>query len=192
LHTININRRGIQTYQERAMSFLSVTSRLAAGAAVLALAGCYYPYGYYPYGANGYYANVPGPSTQTGVPVTASGEPQPALDNHEPIPAPPPPSVTTSGSYTVPSASYAASQQQQVYVPAAAPAYSGYPAADYYPYPAYPYYGYGYGYGYPYYGPSVSIGFAGYWGGGCCWGGGGWHGGGGWGGGWHGGGGHWH
>ena len=154
------------------MSPLSATTRFAAAAAVLALAGCYYPYGYYPYGANGYYATAPGYAAQTAVPVSASGEPLPALNNHASIPAPPPPSVTASGSYTVPSASYAPTQQQQVYAPAAAPGYAAYPAPApaYYPYPAYPAYPayYGYGYGYPYYGPSVSIGFAGFWGGGCC------------------------
>jgi hypothetical protein len=84
----------------------------------------------------------------------------------------------------------AASQPVYTQAPAVAPAYSAYPYAAYpYAASAYPYYGYGYGYGYPYWGPSVSVGFAGFWGGGCCWGG-GWHGG--WGGGWHGGGGHWH
>lgn len=157
------------------MSPLSATTRLAAAAMVLALSGCYYPYGYYPYGANGYYATVPASSTQTAVPVTANGEPVGALNQHDPIPAPPPPSVTTSGSYSVPATSSAAAvANQQVYVPAPAPAYPAY-----YPYPAYPAY-YGYGYPYPaYWGPSVSIGFGGYWGHGCCWGG---H----WGGGWHG------
>ena len=172
------------------MSPLSAITRLASAAAALALGGCYYPYGYYPYGANGYYATVPASTAQMGVPVTASGEPAPALDQHNPIPAPPPPSVTASGSYVVPSAAATApnyATTQQVYVPAPAPAYPAYPAYPY-GYPAY--YGYGYGYGYPaYWGPSVSIGFGGYWGGGggCCWGG-GWHGGGG---GWHGDGG-WH
>jgi hypothetical protein len=162
-------------YQESVMSPLSAITRFASAVAVLALSGCYYPYGYYPYGYNGYYATVPASATQTAVPLTASGEPAPAVDQRGQIPAPPPPSVTTSGSYAVPSAPYTSTQQ--VYVPAPAPAYPAY-----YPYPAYPAY-----YGYPaYWGPSVSIGFAGYWGGGCCWGGhwGGYHGG--WGGGWHG------
>jgi hypothetical protein len=168
------------------MSPLSAITRLASAAAAMALFGCYYPYGYYPYGANGYYTSGPGSYAQNGVPVTASGEPVPALNQHDPIPAPPPPSVTTSGSYAVPSGpNYTATQQ--AYVPAPAPAYPAY-YPPYYPYPAYPYYGYG---PYPaYWGPSVSIGFGGYWGGGCCWGG-GWHGGGWHGGGWHGGG-HWH
>jgi hypothetical protein len=172
----NTNRHGITMHQERAMSPLSTTTRLAAAAMVLALSGCYYPYGYYPYGANGYYSTVPASATQTAVPVNASGEPVGALNQHDPIPAPPPPSVTTSGSYSVPAIStQPVAASQQVYVPAPAPAYPAY-----YPYPAYPAY-YGYGYGYPaYWGPSVSIGF---WGGGCCWGG---HWGGGWGGGWHG------
>jgi hypothetical protein len=167
-----LNHRGIELHQEHAMSPLSAFTRLGAAAAALALSGCYYPYGYYPYGANGYYATTPG-AAQTSVPVTASGEPAGALSQHNPIPAPPPPSVTTSGGYVVPStAPVAASQQVYVPAPAVAPAYSAYPYAAY-----------------PYAGPSVSIGFGGYWGGGCCWGG-GWHGG--WGGGWHGGGGHWH
>jgi hypothetical protein len=188
----NINHRGIELHQEHAMSPLSAITRLGAAAAALALAGCYYPYGYYPYGANGYYPTTG--SSQTSVAVNANGEPVGALNQHNPIPAPPPPSVTASGSYVVPSPA-ATATSQQIYTPApdVGPAYSSYPYAAYpYAAPAYPYYGYGYGYGYPYWGPSVSVGFAGFWGGGCCWGG-GWHGGGWHGGGWHGGGGgHWH
>ncbi|HEY2000491.1 hypothetical protein, partial [Paraburkholderia sp.] len=164
------------------MSILSAITRLASAATVLALGGCYYPYGYYPYG-NGYYATVPAAGTQTAVPVTASGEPAPALNQPGSIPAPPPPSVTASANYTVPSnpGTYVAPSAGSTYVVPAPgyPAYPGYAAYPAYPYPAYPAY-----YGYPGYwgGPAVSIGFAGYWGGGCCWGG-GWHGGG-----WHGGG----
>lgn len=114
---------------------------------MLTLSGCYYPYGYYP---SGYYpayystyATAPATAVQQDVPV---GQTDPADAQQR-------------------AQQQAQVAQQPVYPVAAPPVYvaPAYPA--YYPppvYPAYPAY-----YGYPgFYGPSVSIGIGGYWGGG--------------------------
>lgn len=143
--------RVIRTY--RAMSqwpsrafFRLPTVGVTLGAALcaLSLSGCYYPAGYYP---SAYY-----PSYYTTVPATAANQTDPsdpqqqqqrALAQAQTDPQNPPPT-------------YAVAAPPPVYV---APPYPAY-----YPPPVYPAY---YGYGYPgYYGPSVSIGIGGYWGGG--------------------------
>jgi hypothetical protein len=44
------------------MKPVPATARFASAAALLALSGCYYPYGYYPYG---YYGYPPVPTVAT-------------------------------------------------------------------------------------------------------------------------------
>ncbi|WP_144145986.1 hypothetical protein [Paraburkholderia sp. BCC1884] len=170
--------RAIGQRLPRAFSLGSPVSRsglvLSSAACVLALSGCYYPYGYYPGGYYPYYATVPAGATQQAVPVGPGPADQyGAQQDPQQGQAQPQAQAQYQQAQPNPPATYAV---------AAPPVYAApvYPA--YYPPPLYPAY-----YGYPgWYGPSVSIGFGfgGYWGGG--------HGGGGWGGGGHGGGGHWH
>jgi hypothetical protein len=126
--------------------FLRLPRRVVAAGSVLCvvtLSGCYYPYGYYP---SGYYpayyspySTAPATAVQQGVPAGQTGSTdaqQQQQQNAAPAYAVAPPPV---------------------YVAPAYPAY--YPPPVYPAYPAY--------YGYPgYYGPSVSIGIGGYWGGG--------------------------
>ncbi|SMG12304.1 hypothetical protein [Paraburkholderia susongensis] len=129
-------------------TFAHHVAMLGGGAAVaLALSGCYYPAGYYPSGYyTSYYATPPAATTQqsaTADPSNPSDAQQAqAQAQAQAAPQNPPPGYV---------------------VAAPPPAYvAPYPA--YYPPPVYPYPAY---YGYPgYYGPSVSIGFGGYWGGG--------------------------
>ncbi|CAH2808628.1 MAG: FIG00455819: hypothetical protein [uncultured Paraburkholderia sp.] len=135
----------------------SVALMLGVAVCALSLSGCYYPYGYYPIGYYAPYApydtvpaTVPAVTKQQDVQVgspdtsaTAAAQ-STAPPPSQPVPASPPPTYAVA--------------QPPVYVAPAYPAY--YPPV----YPAY--------YGYPgWYGPSVSIGFGGYWGGR-----GGWHG----------------
>ena len=156
-----ISQRLPRRFPRSSQSGLALTGAVC----MLTLSGCYYPYGYYPGGYYPYYATVPAGATQQDMQVgppdsqaaqqvqqqSSAQRAQNAQQN--PLPA-----------YTV-----AAVPPPPGYV---APAYPAYPAY-YPPYPAYPAY-----YGYPgWYGPSVSIGFGGYWGGhGGYWGGHGhWH-----------------
>ncbi|WP_168794606.1 hypothetical protein [Paraburkholderia aromaticivorans] len=139
---------------------LSQTGMALGGAVcMLALSGCYYPYGYYPGGYNPYYATVPAGSTQQAVPVgqdnlTAAQQQQLQQQQQQ----------QAQAGQQIPPPTYAVAAPP-VYAPA-------YPV--YYPPPVYPAY-----YGYPgWYGPSVAIGFG--FGGSCCghggWGGHGhWH-----------------
>lgn len=133
---------------------------LGSAISVLSLAGCYYPYGYYP---SGYYspAYVPPPATTTqqGAPADQAD----SADTQQPAPAQA--QAQAQMPVQVPNAAYAVAAPP-VYAAPVYPAY--YPPPVYPAYPAYPAY-----YGYPYWGPSVSIGFGGYWGGG--WGGRHWH-----------------
>lgn len=161
---------------------LKSAASLCAGAALLALSGCYYytPYGYSPYPY--YYGTVPAMSTQQETDAGVAGSTS-TQTSQRPNPAP-----TAVADAQYPGPLYP-NPPVAVGVPAW-PAYPAYPAyynwPGYYSYPAY----YGYG-GWGWGAPAVSF-SVGYWGGGY-WGHGGW-GHGGWGhGGWgHGGGGHWH
>jgi hypothetical protein len=122
---------------------------LGSAISVLSLAGCYYPYGYYP---SGYYAPAyvppPATTTQQGAPADQANT---ADTQQQAAPA------QAQTPVQVPNATYAVAAPP-VY---AAPVYPAYYPPPVYPYPAYPAY-----YGYPYWGPSVSIGIGGYWGGG--------------------------
>ena len=131
------------TSQRPSRAFLrlpAVGVTLGGALCALSLAGCYYPAGYYP---SAYY-----PSYYSTVPATAAIQTDPsdpqqqqrALAQAQTDPQNPPPTYAVAA--------------PPVYV---APAYPAY-----YPPPVYPAY-----YGYPgFYGPSVSIGIGGYWGGG--------------------------
>jgi hypothetical protein len=135
--------RAMSQWPSRGFLRLSPTNGIALGGALcaLTLSGCYYPPGYYP---SAYYP----PYYQT-VPATAAVQSDPS-DPQQQQQAQAQPQGAPQG----PPPTYAVAAPP-VYV---APAYPAY-----YPPPVYPaYYG-----GYPgYYGPSVSIGIGGYWGGG--------------------------
>jgi hypothetical protein len=144
--------RVINTYramsQRPSLSFLrlSPTTGIALGGALcaLTLSGCYYPAGYYP---SAYY-----PSYYTAVPATATGQADPSDPQQQQQQQ----QQAQGMQQNAPPPTYAVAAPP-VYVAPAYPAY--YPPV--YP-PVYPAY-----YGYPgYYGPSVSIGIGGYWGGG--------------------------
>jgi hypothetical protein len=129
----------------RAFLWLSRSGVAVGGAlCVMALSGCYYPYGYYPSGYYpAYYSTVPATAVQQDAPVGQSGSADPQQQQAQMAQQVPPPTYPVAA--------------PPVYVAPAYPAY--YPPPVYPAYPAW--------YGYPgYYGPSVSIGIGGYWGGG--------------------------
>lgn len=130
-------------------SFRLPSKGVAFGAALcaLSLSGCYYPYGYYP--SASYY-----PAAYSTVPATAVQQDAPTG----------PADAQSQQQQQQQQQAQGSQQNPPTYAVAAPPVYvapaPAYPA--YYPPPVYPAY-----YGYPgYYGPSVSIGIGGYWGGG--------------------------
>jgi hypothetical protein len=134
-------------FDSRPVSRISRTG-VAFGATLcaLTLSGCYYPYGYYPSGYySPYYTAVPATAVQQDVPAGQANSSDPQAQQQ---------AQAQASTQVVPqTATYAVAAPPPVYV---APPYPAY-----YPPPVYPYYGYP-----AYYGPSVSIGIGGYWGGG--------------------------
>lgn len=141
--------RAMSQWPPRRFSRLSQTGVAFGGAlCALTLSGCYYPYGYYPSGYYpAYYSTVPSTAAQQDVPVGQAGPGDAQSQQQQ--------QAGTQAAQQGSPPTYAVAAPP-VYVAPAYPAY--YPPVSP-PYPAY--------YGYPYYyGPSLSIGIGGYWGGG--------------------------